>query len=168
MHTDKIPKAIYDDLLTWVQAQKGRLCLARDPLEVIELLTTGPLGFVVILGFGGDGSGQEGTEDLVTEQKIEVTVGMNLGLEFDKGLMLFKTKGTRVNLLRLFSLCRARVLSLSFPASTEDTGQTLRYGGSEAVTMPSGFPLSAYKFSVHLDAVIETDEPREAVIEEGA
>lgn len=165
MHTDQIVNLVYKDLEPWAKAKKGTLCGARDPLEMIEILTIHPLGFKVITGFDGDGAPEDGSDDMISDNKIAVIVGVNLGLDIDRTLGVFRSKGERVNLLRLMSQCRARILSLRFSGEGEDNGEVLRYGGSTVVTMPNGFPLAAYKMLFYLDASIEVDAERTVEVE---
>ena len=166
MHLDQIAAAVHADLASWVREYKGRACVATDPLNVLEILATGPRGLVVIVGYGGgEQLGDQGDPDAaLSAETLEVTVGHALGLEVDQGISLLQNRHGRTSLLRLLSLCRARVLSMRFADGGEsDTG--LAYAGTEAVTLQDGFPLAAYKFKVRLDMAVEVDEPRDVTIE---
>lgn len=166
MHPDQILAAIKTDLDVWAATRKGKVVVARDPLEVIEILAAGPGGLLAILNDEGDDEVDAAGENQIAGQLIGVTVGMPLGLNAEKGRLLYKSVGERRNLARLRSECRARVLSLTLPADGEDVDLHFRYRGCQPVTMPDGYPLAAHKFRVQLDALVETEEPREAEIEE--
>lgn len=166
MHIDEVISAVHDHLAPWAQAQKGRLVVATDPFNVLEILATGPRGFVVVLGFGGDEALGEEEQNPLATATVEVTVGYCLGLDIAQGLLLFKAKTDRPSLLGLVSACRAQLLALTF-ADDGESGRFLAYGGCEPVTLPDGFPLAAYKVRARLDMAVEVAEPDPEPEEDG-
>ncbi|MFA5058267.1 MAG: hypothetical protein WC485_09155 [Opitutaceae bacterium] len=160
MTIPEIMQAIHADLADWVGEHKGTLSVAKDPWNVLELLTQGPAGFLVVLHWAGDDALGEQEQDPLAGNQIDVIVGYNLALEPQPEVALFKPRGTRPALLALVNDCRARVLSMVFPDDHETT-RALGYGGAEAVTLPNGWPLAAYKFRVRLDAAVDVDDQRE-------
>lgn len=161
---DHILRAFHDDLLPWLKERKGELSIARDPIEPLEILTQAPGKFLVILHWAGDDQVGDQDAEAIGNNAIEIYVGRGLGLTSVPQQALLINRPGGPGLLRLVNDVRARVLSLGFPQ--DDTLETLAYGGAQAVTLPNGVALAAYKFTVRLQAEIEVEETREAEIAE--
>ena len=160
MTLDAMMTALYDDLLPWVEGKKGRLSVAKDPWNVLEILVNGPQGFQVILHWGGDSDVGELPGEPMAENIIEVIVGYSLGLQAKPDVALIKNQATRSSLLKHVNDVRARVLAYVFPA--EETGESLQYAGCEPLVTPDGIPLAAYKFRAKLTARVEQEASRTA------
>ena len=156
MRIDEIVAAMQADLLPWVTTQKGKLSIAKDLWNVLEILCQGPQGLQVIVAWAGDS--EEGGQDQepLSTNNLEVVIGYNLGLDAAPDAGLVKSTVARPSLLKLVDDLRAHVLTLQFPE--DETSQFLAYGGTVPVTMPNGIPLAAYRIRTRLTTKVETEE----------
>ena len=155
MRIDQILEAVKNDLDDWAATleQKVRISVARDPLHALECLVAGPAGIVLVLHWAGDDNNDAGAQKSFRGlNRIELSVGYNLGLKSPKDEAIWKTTESRPSLLKLVDQARSRLLSIHYPAN--ETGQYFKYIGCEPVTMPDGMPLAAFRLSVALSAVI--------------
>lgn len=139
-------------LASFAAAHKAAPSIARDPYDVLELLTIGPAGMRLVLHWAGDDALGEQTEAPLATQALEVVLGYNLGLSAQQDSALIQPGAGRPALLQLVSDLRQAVLALEFP--TEVTMSYLAYAGCKPVVTPEGIPLAAYRMAFTLDASI--------------
>lgn len=168
MRIDQFVNAVFTSLEQWAVDNKGRASVATDPLNALELLVFGPRGVHVSLFWAGDDDvgGAKGVAECAN--RLEITVGFSLGLDPNEGYGLFKSRGSRPNLLQLVNDCRKHVLAMRFPSESNPVDELTTYGGCQPVALPTGDPLAAYKFTVTFDSAMDTadewvdlDEPDE-------
>lgn len=158
MRIDEIVKKLHDALATWGTAEKLRVSVARDPFDVLEVLTVGPEDALIIVQWDGDDpEDPEFGEDEATagpaRQNLNVIVGAGLGLSAQKDWRLIAGRGSRKSVLRRVDEARAFVLSLRFP-DDETSLRRLQYRGTEPMSTPDGIPLAAYRMRFSLLAAI--------------
>jgi hypothetical protein len=174
MTLDQLVKLPYQAMKTWAEARKGRATVARDPLDVLILLTQGPAGFLVIFLWDGDSASEIGADETDVDQsgavevhppatnRIEVIIGRNLGLDVRKDWALIAERDGRAPLLKLVNEARAKMLALVYP----DDATSLRrfvYRGCDSVSLPDGFPLAAYKLRFELVATVDVEDEEEVL-----
>jgi hypothetical protein len=152
---------LWKDLQSWIATKKGSVSIARDPLDVYELLgATGMNATRLVLHWAGENEFAGNILQPLVSHQVEVFVQMNLGLTAQKDGGLLDPQGSRPALLDLVQQTRTRVLELKFPA--EITRKYFNYVGCDPVVTPSGFPLAAYKLKFKLDAAIAAITYRDA------
>lgn len=161
MRIDEIAKKLCDALTTWGTAKKLRVSVARDPFDVLHVLTVGPEDALLIVQWDGDDpEDPDLSEDDAmtgpTRQNINVIVGQGLGLDVKRDWRLIAGRGTRPSVLQRVDETRSFVLSLVFPAD-ESSLRRLRYRGCEPMTAPDGIPLAAYRLKFSLVAMVNVD-----------
>jgi len=168
MSPDLIIEKARAALASWAPAKGARISLARDPFDVLELLTVGPREALIVLAWGGDepydlglGETDAGSDDdnvsPVATQIIEVTVGQGLGLDAIKDWGLIAGKGSRPSVLKRVANVRGFMLSLLFP-DDETTMRRFSYRGCDPWSTPDGIPLAAFKLRFGLVAVVDQGE----------
>lgn len=164
MDDEKILQGIKAELDAFAKPLGGRVSVARDPFDVLELLTVGPAGFLLILHDAGDDRVDLGLdetmglddEDNVQEpvrMDIEVSVGYGLGLDAARDWRLIAGKGNRPGLPGRCRALRAMLLGLKFK-DDEESLRRLRYEGRKAVVTPDGVPLAAYRMRFSLQVSV--------------
>lgn len=156
MRIDEMVSALQADFATWVAGVKGKLSIARDPWNVLEILCEGPQGLQVILHWNGDEPAGDLSQDPLSNNALEVIVGYNLGLNAQQDDALIVNRTNRPSLLKFVTDARARLLTYKF--AEDVTEQFLEYAGTEPVTLPDGMPLAAYRIRARLTARVDTDE----------
>lgn len=162
LRIDQIVEALHAELKPFVKAQRGSIAVATDGMNALELLLWSDCGIKVILCWAGDSARDQSQTDCVVRNDLEIFVGYALGLPADAGLDLFTNRVDRPSLLKLVNDVRAFVLSCVFPE--ESTMERLEYGDCKVVTLPNGTPLSAYRFTVHLEAGVDVADEREVTV----
>jgi hypothetical protein len=168
MTPEAIITKVRDALNTWGGDKGARVSLARDPFDVLELLTVGPMEALICLSWGGDelfdlglGETDAGTDDdnvsPAATQILEVTVGQGLGLNVVKDWRLIAGKGNRPGVLARVNAVRAHILSLLLP-NDETTLRRFSYRGCDPWSTPDGVPLAAFKLKFGLVAAVEQGE----------
>jgi hypothetical protein len=165
---------VYAALNTWAKSLGGRATVARDPLDVLIILTQGPAGFLVVLHWAGDqsvdvGADRDDPDDVGVDEilltpparsRVEIVVGQNLGLDVRRDYALIAAAENRVPLLERISVVRGRVLAMRF----KDDDESLRrftYSGCDPVTLPDGFPLAAYRLAFEFVSSVDVNATTE-------
>jgi hypothetical protein len=157
--------SLYDaDLKVWASANKAAMSIAKDPWNVLELLCATPVGLKLILHWAGDDNLGDQEEAFGSNNKIEMTLGYNMGLTAHPDQALLTAQPNRPALLTLINTVRERVLSLCVTDAETDVELSARYAGCETVTTPEGVPLAAYKLKFEFDAAFPDYDMRAAVV----
>lgn len=158
---DRLTRLVRDALKGLsAEGAKPTVSIAKDPWNVIEILTDAPRGVRLVIHWAGEEAlGDEPAAPLAT-QRIEVIVGFALGLRAGVDSALVENLENRPSLLRLVSLVRARVLGMTFTEPDASEG-LFRYRGCEPVETPEGVPLAAYRLRFELDTNMPDIEPVE-------
>jgi hypothetical protein len=151
----EILRAIQADLKEWAGTVRGQISIAKDPWNVLEILSESPVGVRVILHWAGDKQLGDWDDAPLATANIEVVLGYAMGLVKDPGGDLVNAQfNARPSVLDLVSDLRGRLLSRtvdSDPGSPDESADTLRYVGTEPVTLPDGTPTHAYRMKFELD-----------------
>jgi len=161
MRIDEIVKKVADALTTWGATRSVRVSAARDPFDVLEVLTVGPEAALLIVQWDGDEpeDPELSEDDAMTgpaRHNINLVVGQGLGLDVKRDWRLIAGRGTRKSVLQRVDETRAFALSLLFPAD-ETSLRRLRYRGCEPMVTPEGIPLAAYRLKFSLVAMVNVD-----------
>jgi len=167
MRIDEIGEKLRGALEDWARPLKGNVSVARDPIDVLSLLVTGPRGFILVLHYAGgtlrsdiaadESSGTDAeTVNAVGDERFEIAIGQAMGLSAGKDMNIFAAIADRPALMRRVNDLRARVTALLFP----DDGSTLRrfrWTGTDPLMLPDGTPLAAYKLTFVITAVSDVE-----------
>lgn len=149
MTTAQILRCVHKDLSRIVVPPEGQLSVAAHYVETLDLLTSGPRGFLVILEWAGEESKTQDEQALgVTKTEIGIYVAANPGLPVQPGSNLWLSKDGTTLLDRVEAI-RERVRSIEL---IED-GSTTRefdYQGARQVLTPDGLPLRAFRLEFTL------------------
>jgi len=161
MRIDEIVKKLADALATWGGSRSIRVSVARDPFDVLEVLTIGPEAALLIVQWDGDETEDpELSEDDATtgpaRNNNNIIVGQGLGLDLKRDWRLIAGRGTRKSVLQRLDETRAFALSILYPAD-ETSLRRLRYRGCEPMVTPDGIPLAAYRLKFSLVAMVNVD-----------
>lgn len=160
MRPDEIVAAVDADLRRFAETRPGvraRVATATDPWHVLELLTTGPQGRLLVLFWAGDSNASEFPQAPIPKHALEIYVGHNLGLALDPGKVLTQGTEDRPGLLRFLWEVRRRVRGLMLDPI--QTSTLFEYQGTDPVSLPNGVPLAAYKARFTIE--VSEDEPGE-------
>jgi hypothetical protein len=153
---DAILLALEAHVKTWCDANKGKVSIAGDAFNVLELLEQSPSGLRVVLYWHGDDAAGDVPQGGVTTNELHVILTYNRGLAIWQGRHTVEGKGEREPLFKLLSSLRAHIRK--FVLGGEAIADTLGYKGAASLPMPNGLPLDAYDMTFTLDAAIEADE----------
>jgi len=162
MDLEAIAQKLKAALDVWARDNSCKVHTARDPFDVLELLTVGPKDALCILRWTGDEPVDLGLDNneagdtnvqAPAEERFDVVIGQGMGLDVYKDWRAFAGKGTRDSLLSRVVSVRAYMLSLVYP-DDETTLRRFRYRGAEEVTTPDNLPLMAYRLRFGLVAAI--------------
>lgn len=164
LSAEQLSLIIFEALKPYVEiSQKGRLSVARDPLDIIELLGEGPGTFRVIIAWSGE-KPQGNKYSGIVEHEWRVVVSANRGLPLLTGSNLFLPRSTTTGptLIEWHSRVRDILRQLQFPDRI--TEKVLTYAGAEpdaingqlidsytqtwrliAALPPAGVPAAAYE-----------------------
>jgi hypothetical protein len=150
-----ILRVIQADLKEWAGTVRGQISIAKDPWNVLEILAESPSGLRAILHWAGDRQLGDQDDAPLASANVEVILGYAMGLSKDPGSDLVNPQfNARPAVLDLVSELRGRLLSLDFdsdPENADESAETLRYVGTEPVTLPDGTPTHAYRLKFELD-----------------
>lgn len=148
---DRLTRLVRDALKGLnAEGAQPTISVAKDPWNVIEILTDAPRGVRLVVHWAGEEAlGDEPAAPLVT-QRIEVIVGYALGLRAGVDAALVENLENRPALLRLVALVRERVLAMTFTDAYASEG-IFRYRGCDPVETPDGVPLAAYRLRFEMD-----------------
>lgn len=150
-----ILKLLKPDLESWANtnAVRGKISIAKDPWNVLEILAESPCGIRVILHWAGDRQLGDRDELPLVTSNIEVVLAYAMGLNKDANSELMTPQfNGRPSVLDLVSELRERILTFDFDRDGEDESEeTARYVGTEPVTLPDGTPTHAYRLKFELD-----------------
>lgn len=134
-----------------VTSNKGKVYIAKDPWNVLELLAESPSGFRCILHWAGDKLLGEQEDLPLMTSRLEVILSCNLGLTAAAETALVEESAitARPSLLNLVNKVRERMLQKLWPA--DYTEEQIRYVGTDPVGTPEGVPLAAYRLVFELD-----------------
>lgn len=153
LSAEDIMKRFFEALEPFVvTASSGHLSVARDPVEVLELLGQAPGSFRVILAWWGEkptGSKYSG----IVEHEIHVIVSQNRGLPLLKGANLFLSAANPGDptLTNLVGQVRDLLRGLEFPDKI--TEKVLTYAGCDPVAV-DGTAIDAYTLVFRLIAAL--------------
>ena len=161
-----ILRAIQADLVEWASTTNGHISIAKDPWNVLEILAESPTGLRVILHWAGDKQLGDVDDLPLATASVEVILGYAMGLGKDPGSDLVTAQfNARPAVLDLVSDLRGRLLSLdmdSDPQNNDEAAETLRYIGTDPVTLPDGTPTHAYRLKFELDHALPEYSVRES------
>lgn len=159
LSAEDLMKRMYDELKPFVEVHaKGHLSVARDPLEIIELLGTGPGTFRVILNWAGERLAPGTHRDSgVVVHEFTVTVSHNRGLSILPGQSAFVlARGEGKTLVALNAIVREKMRGLRFPDGVTD--QILTYQGTEPIVADEK-PIDAFTQTWNLTAILPPATP---------
>lgn len=162
MRPDEIILAVKEELSKFAEMEQGaraRVRTATDEWNVLELLSSGPNGLLIVVSWAGDTNETEFPLVAICENTIEVIVGHNLGLSVDPGNALIHGTEDRPGLLELMWKVRQRVRHLTL--DPDDSSTCFEYKGTSPVILPDGIPLAAYRARFTIE--VSDDEPGEPV-----
>jgi hypothetical protein len=155
LRPDEILKMLKADIDSFAGQNKAQVSIAKDPWNVLEILSESPSGFRVILHWAGDKQLGDWDDAPLATANIEVVIGYAIGLSKEPGQELITSQfNTRPSVLKLVSDLRERVLTFDFDcdsASSDEAGDTARYVGCDPIVLPDGTQTHAYKLKFELD-----------------
>lgn len=155
LRPDEILKLLETDLKSFAGQNKGQVSIAKDPWNVLEILSESPSGFRIILHWAGDKQLGDWDDAPLATASLEIVLGYAMGLSRDPGQELINEQfNSRPSVLHLVSDLRDRVLTFDFDrdsGNTDEAEETARYVGCEPVVLPDGTPTHAYKLKFELD-----------------
>ena len=153
LRPDQIVIAIVNGLTAWAASHKAKISIARDPFEVLELLSADTPGLRLVVHWSGDEplGDQMAQEPLVTTT-LEIILGLNLGLTAVPDKQMLTGGPLRPALYQLISDLRTTVLAIQFPNLA--TTDFLAYAGTRPMAAPDGVPLAAYSSRFTLESVV--------------
>ncbi len=146
----QLVKGLYTDLQAWCKGKGIELRVARDAWHSYYLLSNAQDGFLCVLQWSGDDEFGGVIQCPVARNAFEVVLARFVGADPEPGLSAFEDATGPGSLLGLLDQLRARLLSYA-PAQQTTLGR-IRYKHTKPVVSPDGFPYSAYRITVELDA----------------
>lgn len=158
MNLPELGAALEAFLAPLVAAQGGKLLVAADPEEPFAILAAGRYrGLVAILAIG-DADADPDLDAGMEVVHLEITVGQAIDLRAEPGwLFAERPAGEGKSLLANLTELRARVLGLELTTGTGT--KQFRNEGLNAVTLPDGTPLRAWKFRASIPIEVEFYTP---------
>ncbi|WP_043585363.1 hypothetical protein [Geminisphaera colitermitum] len=155
LEPEDIIRTLHDDLQPFVKEHGGRLSVADDPWNFLELLAEKPTGWRCVLHWAGDNNTQDHPlAGCILDNQFAVGITCQKGLSANPQEQLYKPRaGGAPSLLRLVALTRARVRSYVFPNGVSN--RYVMYHGAEPVTLPDGTPLQGYRLRFSITATPE-------------
>jgi hypothetical protein len=147
--------ALFTALQTWAAPLHGKVSIARDPFNVLEILSANPAGYRLVVHWAGDDNISDIDQLPLVEHTLEIVLSYNLGLTRtpDQGLVASST--SRPPLYDVLDSLRSFVLAVQYP--TEQTGSYAVYAGAKPFITPDGIPLAAYVLTFKLKAAVNVD-----------
>jgi hypothetical protein len=149
-------EALRADLEPWLKTLKGFCSVARDPLNVLELLAEAPAGFRVILTFDGDEvplSQTAGYPPPIVRTRLRAIVSCNPGLRLARDHAILKGNVARDSLLAILATVRKRMMGYRWPTTLVHEG-AMSYEGTRPYEFPEFLPFAAYAMTFSLVHVI--------------
>ena len=156
---DAILLALEVHVKTWCEANRGKVSIASDPFNVLEILELSPSGVRVVLFWGGDAPAGDQTEGGVSTNELHAVITHNRGLAKWQGRNVVETSGKREPLFKLLSSLKAHIKR--FVMTGEHVADKIAYAGSKPYATPGGLPLDAYDMTFLLDAADAAEESSE-------
>jgi hypothetical protein len=147
-------------LTAFLATQKGKVSVADDAWNALELLANSPGTFLVILHWAGDTADPEdGDLDGIVDSHIEVIVRQSKRPVAAPGKDLVADGPLQPSFYKLMSQVRAKVRAWRATAGdTTNFGQYF-YKGAEYLLHPAdGLPLRAIKLKFDLKHALSTDD----------
>lgn len=151
-------RGLYEYLAAWCKTRRVQIKVARDPWHSVFLLTQAPQGSMLVLHWAGDSEFGNNLHCPVSRNRFEITLTRPVGPEEEPSRRDFQGAAGGESLLGLLNELREKVLTYSPPAGA--TAGRVRYKSADPVTTPQGFPLSAYKLTVEIDAGVPPFQAR--------
>lgn len=150
MRTSDILRIVHRDLDPFVKDLGGRLSVSGTYVETLDLLMTGPRGWLCILEWLGEESLAEDNQPYIGIVRFEmgVYVAVNPGRPGEPGAGLWLSETGRTLLDRIEQV-RARIREITLEAD-ETQSREFDYRACRQVLTPDGLPLSAYRMEFSL------------------
>lgn len=149
MKIAQIIAEVREKLEPWVQAQNGRITVARDPWQAYELVASGPRGLLVVLGWGGERIVDAPRNNPLATARIEITVGSGMGLTAEPDANTFRSVGDRPALTDMIDEMIQTVAAITLTGITT-TSRVLEYQGTEPMALPTGIRLAAFQVTFNV------------------
>lgn len=164
MKTTDILRLVHRDLKPYVEDDLGgRLSVSGTYVETLEVLTTGPRGFLCIMEWLGEDSFAEDNQPYIGVVRFElgIYVAVNPGINGGgarpgEGLWLSESGRT---LLDRVEQVRARVREIRLEHD-ETHSREFDYRSCRQVLTPDGLPLAAYRMEFGLIHSLHVDDYR--------
>jgi hypothetical protein len=130
----------------------GRIIVANDAFNVVEILVETSRQFRLILMWEGDEDATGQPLAGIVNNTVAAIVSHNRGIPVWRGESVYKDTPARKSLLTLVSDIRSRIRALAFPGDV--TNERFLYLGATAETTPDGLPLDAYRLRFRLTTAL--------------
>jgi hypothetical protein len=147
-------------LTAFLATQKGKVSIADDAYNVLELLTNSPGAFFVVLHWAGDTPDpDDGDLDGIVDNHIEVIVRQAKRPVAQPGKDLVVDGPLQPSFYKLVSQVRAKVRAWRKAGGDTTNFGEYFYKGAETMIHPTDqFPIRAIKLKFDLKAAVSTDD----------
>lgn len=135
----------------WSARNGGTFTVSRNPFHAYELVSAGPRGLIVVLGYGGERVIDSPQGNPLARMRIEVTLGNGMGLTPDTDAIQFRSQAGSPALADLIDDLVQSICAINL--SEIDKGTTnhnFLFQGDEPMELQPGIRMSAYRINFDL------------------